>query len=323
MTGTIDPAYLDLLEDRATDGIPPRHSLSVAGARQAMEDGPEQRRDPVASWQDVRIPSAGTDIPLRIYQPEGSGPHPVLVYLHGGGWVRGTVDTIDAKCRTLTHKSDCVVASVGYRLAPEHPFPAAVQDARNAIQWVHDHAASVHGDPDRLGVGGMSAGGNLAAVMGLWARDHPDIELRHQLLLNPVTAYHPEFTSYREFDREHWEAVCPPGAGGYPLSLEDMVWYWDHYVRDPIDGAHPYAAPLEAREVGGTPPATIVTAELDPLRDEGRAYAERLRDADVPVEHREYDGVFHSFIALFSALDRADAAMDEVATLVASGLDTD
>lgn len=323
MGDLIDPAYRSLLEERAATGIPPRHALSVAGAREAITGGPKQRMDPIRGQRDIRIPGPGGDIPVRLYFPEGTGPHPVLVYLHGGGWVRGTIDAVDAKCRALSHKSGCLVASVGYRRAPEHPFPAAVQDARAAVTWLHENAETVQGDPDRLGVGGMSAGGNLAAVMALWCRDHGDIELSHQLLLNPVTAYHPDFDSYRRFDRTFWSEHCPPGAGGYPLSLEDMVWYWDHYLRDDIDGEHPYAAPLRAPDVGNTAPATVVTCELDPLRDEGRAYADRLADASVPVDRLEYDGVFHSFLAVFSELERADEALSDVAASVAAALDAD
>lgn len=320
MSDLIDPGYYALLEQQAESGVPPRHALSTAGARAVMEAGPEKYQYPVGAVQDVQIEGHDGDIPIRLYRPDGPGPFPVLVYLHGGGWVRGTIDAVDAKCRALAHKSGVMIASVGYRLAPEHPFPAAVQDSRRAVEWIAEFAPAFAADPNRIAVGGMSAGGNLTAVLALWFRDHSDIDIAYQLLLNPVTDYHPDLPSYSRFDRSFWMEECPPGAGGYPLSVEDMIWYWNRYLRDPVDAHNPYVSPLRAPHVGGTPPATVVVSELDPLRDEGVAYAERLEEADVPVEIIEYDGVFHSFVAVFSELERADAALDDIAHRISSAL---
>ena len=163
-------------------------------------------------------------------------------------------------------------------------------------------------------------GGNLAAVASLWARDHSDISIQHQLLLNPVTAYYPDNESFSTYSRAFWMEHCPTGAGGYPLSTEDMAWYWHRYLRSDVDAEHPYAVPLQARELADSPPATVVTSELDPLRDEGQAYARRLTDAGVPVKHIEYEGVFHSFLALWHELDRANTALAEVSNRITTAL---
>lgn len=319
MSVTIDPAYRELLIEMAEEGVPPRHSLSVAGSRQLLADAFD---DPRAgeNGRDLVVPGPDGDIPIRLYKPNHDGQLPVLIYYHGGGWVRGDLDIVDASCRALTKKTGCVVLSVDYRRAPENHFPAAVEDAYAAVQWATQYLDAFGADTDRVAVGGISSGGNLAAAVSLMARDDPDVSLEYQLLLNPVTDYSFDTDSYRRFDRKFWSQHCPDGAEGYPLSREDMQWYWNHYLKRDLDGEHPYASPLRARNLGNVPPATVATCEFDPLLDEGKTYAERLRGAGVDVTYREYDNVFHSFLSNFDELVRADEELDQLAKDVRSAL---
>jgi len=320
MSVTIDPAYYELLVEIAEEGVPPRQSLSVAGSRQLLADAFEDPRAGETS-RDLVVPGPNGEIPVRLYEPEREGPLPVLVYFHGGGWVRGDLDIVDASCRTLTERTECMVLSVDYRRAPENPFPAAVEDAYTAVEWATQYLDAFGADTDRITVGGISSGGNLAAAVSLMAREDPDVSLAYQLLLNPVTDHSFDTESYQQFDREFWSEHCPAGAEGYPLSREDMHWYWNHYLERDVDGKHPYASPLQARDISGVPPATVATCEFDPLLDEGRAYAERLRDAGVPVTYREYENVFHSFLSNFDELKRADEELDRLAADVREALD--
>lgn len=317
----IDNSYRSLLEEMAAGGVPPRHSLSVQGSRQILEDDLVADDGPtVAATTDLSIPGDGDGIPIRLYRPEGRSPYPVLVYLHGGGWVRGNLDTVDAGCCALANRSGCMVVSVDYRQAPEHPFPAAVKDTYATLEWITQYIDALGGDSDRVGIGGISSGGNLAAVASFMARSSDDITLEYQLLLNPVTDYSFDTESYRRFDRAFWSEVCPENAGGYPLSQEDMMWYWNHYLKDELDGQHPYASPLRMRDLSGVPEAMVVTCDLDPLRDEGKAYADRLEKAGVSVEYQNYEKVFHSFLSKFTELERADEAINDVAANVQSAL---
>ena len=312
MSVTVDPAYRELLKEMAEGGVPPRHSLSVSGSRQLLAESFE---DPQAGQtsRDLVVPGPRGEVPLRLYEPDRDSPRPVLVYYHGGGWVRGGLNIVDASCRTLVRKTECIVLSVDYRRAPENTFPAALEDAYAAVEWATQYLDALGADTDRIAVGGISSGGNLAAAVSLMARDDPALSLDYQLLLNPVTDHSFDTASYRQFDREFWSQHCPDGTEGYPLSREDMEWYWNHYLARDIDGAHPYASPLQARDLGGVPPATVATCEFDPLLDEGKAYADRLRETGVPVTYRKYDNVFHSFLSNFDELDRADEELDRLA----------
>jgi acetyl esterase len=324
----VDPAYRQLIAAQAEEegGIPPRHSLSTEGARALIEAdraADDAEPAPVGGVRNLSIPGPGGDLPVRLYWPERDGPHPVLVWVHGGGWVRGTLDTADERCRALARRADCMVVSVDYRKAPEHPFPAAFEDAYAAVAWAHDQIGGLGGDPDRIAVGGHSAGGNLSAAVSLAARDRgEDLGLQAQLLLCPVMDFDFTTDSYRRFDHDFWTEVCPENAGGYPLSREDMAWYRERYVPRGIDARHPYAAPLQARSVADVPPALVVTSELDPLHDEGAAYADRLREAGVPVDHDDHEAVFHSYLATFRDLDGADRKLDDVAAYVREHLHT-
>ncbi len=237
--------------------------------------------EPVAKVEDIAIPGGVTgDIPARVYTPAGEGPFPILVHFHGGGWVVGDLDGSDFECRALANAGGCVLVSVDYCLAPENKFPAPAEDAYRATCWVAENAAALGGNGD-VGVSGMSAGGNLAAVVALMARDREGPELVCQLLVVPVTDCGCDTASHVECGDE------------YLLTREEMQWFWSQYLATPKDGDLPYASPLRAPDLSGLPPARVHTAEFDPLRDEGQAYAERLQAAGVPVSYRCYEGMIH------------------------------
>ena len=267
-----------------------------------QREGMRARR--VTRVEDRAIPGPGGPIPVRIYTPPLPGALPALVFFHGGGFVVGDLDVADFRCRMLTDWVGCVVVSVDYRMAPEHIFPAAAEDCYAATAWVATNAAALAVDPARIAVGGDSAGGNLAAVVALMARDEGTPALAFQYLAYPVTDTDFETASYRD------------NAEGYGLSLAQMRWYWDQYVPDPEQRNNPLAAPLRAESLGGLPPALVVTAEFDPLRDEGEAYAKRLAGAGVKVELRRYDGLIHGFFGQTAEFAAARIAFnDSVAAL--------
>jgi acetyl esterase len=305
----LDPQARAFLRQLAADGMAPLSTLPVAEARAFMEamrplHGPST---PLPVVRDVRIDAAWGQIPARLYRAR-EGLAPLLVYFHGGGWVIGSLDTHDDVCRDLAAKADCAVLSVDYRLAPEHRFPAAADDCFAATSGAHAQAAGLGVDPDRLAVGGDSAGGNLAAVVSLMARDRGGPPLRFQLLVYPVTCGRMDTASHRE------------NADGYLLTHDAMVWFWNHYVPRAADREQPYAAPLRAPDLTGLPPALVLTAEFDPLRDEGEAYAERLRAAGVPTALCRYDGQIHGFLTMSALIDRARTALDETAAALRAAL---
>ena len=296
----IDPQAWFILKQLEAAGAPPMELLTPEQARMAADfrllaGVPEE----VERVENRMIPVPGGEIAVRIYTPAGDGPLPALVYYHGGGWVIGNLDTVDVPCRMLANRADCVVVSVDYRLAPEHKFPTAADDAYAAAKWVAENAASIQVDPERIAVGGDSAGGNLAAVVALMARDQGDLSLAYQMLLYPVTNHSYETDSYRD------------NADGYFLTKNTMVWFWNHYLRDEQDGQNPYASPLLADDLSGLPPAIVITAGFDPLRDEGEAYAARLREAGVPVEATRYDGMIHGFFWMPGALTEGVNAINQ------------
>jgi acetyl esterase len=308
----IDRQVQRLLDHYNRFGVPPFDTLTPEEARQQPtlvdaarellgQQGEDISPEPVGNVTDLAIPGPGGDLPIRIYRPKGSGLFPMLVYFHGGGWVLGNLENTDATCRALTNMAQCLVVSVDYRRAPEHPYPAAVDDAYAAVQWVFENAASIDGDPQRLAVGGESAGGNLAAVVCLRARDQGDPMPIYQALIYPVTNYAFDTPSYVE------------NADNPALSRDTMRWFWRQYLPDEQAGQQPYASPLRAPDLSGLPPAVIITAEYDPLRDEGEAYARRLRDAGVPVVSSRYTGMVHLFFRLAAFLEPARKALLEVA----------
>ena len=292
-------AILDML---AAQSSPPFRTLTPDDARALVKSAPPGPPPPeVAQIEERTIPGPGGEIPVRIYTPEGPAPFPVLVYFHGGGWVVCDLDTHDGICRALSNAAGCLTVSVDYRLAPEHKYPAAAEDAYAATQWVAAHAAAIGGDPTRTTIGGDSAGGNLAAVVALMARDRGGPPIALQALVYPVTDFNFESPSYRE------------NGEGYLLTRESMIWFWDHYLVDRAQGREPYASPLRATALEGLPPALVITAEYDPLRDEGEAYGARLAAAGVPTTTTRYDGMIHGFFTAVGTMDASATAIDEVA----------
>jgi acetyl esterase len=312
-------AYLDRMAAQAAAADPPPPPLDqispsvvreTFNRRLATVDGPAE---PVAKIEDREIPGPGGPIPVRVYTPEGQGPFPVLVYFRGGGWVAGTPETHDGVCRALANAADCVVVGVSYRLAPEHKFPAAPEDCYAATRWVAENASAIEGDATRVAVGGDSAGGGLAAVVALMARDRGGPSLVYQLIVYPVTNYDLTTPSYLE------EACNAPGMGS---SRDTMIYFWSQYLNDDADGRNPYASPLLAEDLSGLPPALVITAQYDVLRDEGQAYAARLHKAGVPVTVSNYESSRHGFFSAGTLSDYTKPAREEAASALRSAFTT-
>ena len=298
----LDPQAQAVLDQLAAMGLPPAHTVSPEEARVNLNARPRSPGPEMAKVEDRLIPGEGPDIPVRIYTPHGSGPFPGLAWFHGGGWVVGTLDTADGNARHMAAGAGCVVVSVGYRLAPDAKFPAAADDSYAATRWMADNAASINVDPVRIAVGGDSCGGNLAAVVSLMARDKGGPPLVFQLLVYPVTEWDFGTSSYRE------------NANGYLLTTDSMKWFWDHYLRSEEDASNPYAAPMAADDLSDLPPALVITAEFDPLRDEGEAYGRRLQAAGVPATNSRYDGMIHGFFSMSGVVDKGREAVLEAST---------
>lgn len=278
------PEYQALLAQMAEAGGPPITELSPAEAREMYRLMRPLNPDiVVGTVRDRTIPGPAGPVPVRVYTPPGDGPFPVFVNFHGGGWVIGDLDTADAVCRDICATAGCVVVSVDYRLAPEHPYPAAVDDAFAATRWAAGNMAEISGN-GRLAVGGESAGGNLAAVVSARARDQGGPDIHFQLLLYPVTDCDLDRASYLE------------NGQGYLLERDTMRWFWDHYCPDLAERRRADASPVRA-DLSNLPPALVVTAEFDPLRDEGEAYAAALEAAGARVEAVRYPGLVHDFFA--------------------------
>jgi acetyl esterase len=303
----VTPEVRGILDLLASLNMPPWETLSPAEAR-AMPRQTLGEPEQVAHIEDRSIPGPAGDIPVRVYRPSGEAPFPALVYFHGGGWVIGDIESHDMVCRALANASGCVVVSVDYRLAPEAKYPAAADDCYAATTYVAAHAAEFGADASRIAVGGDSAGGNLAAVVSQMARDRSGPELKFQLLIYPVTNYSFDTVSYRD------------NAEGYLLTLGSMRWFWGHYLANESDGAEVYASPLRATDLSGLPPALVITAEFDPLRDEGEAYGEALRKAGVAVTVHRYDGLIHAFWTMFAIIPEARQAIDESAAALRKAL---
>jgi acetyl esterase len=259
----------------------------------------------VARIEEMKIPGPGGEIPIRVYWPEENGPLPALVYYHGGGWVIGDLDTNDNLARMLAQKASAVVVSVDYRLAPEHPFPAAVDDCYAALQWVSRNAEQLNVDPSRIAVGGGSAGGNLTAAVALMARDSLGPGLVAQVMFYPATNLLELTTdSHRDF------------ADGYGLTRAHVEFFRDSYLPEPADRKSPYASPLLAESLENLPPAIVITAGFDVLRDEGIAYAERLEAAGVPTLHTDYPTMIHGFVTMDRVFGEAEEAIDAAAAVL-------
>lgn len=295
----LDPQAQAVMDQVAALGFPPAHTVSPAEARANGRARPRAPGPEVGQVEDRSIPGPDSEIPVRIYTPAGSGPFPVLVWFHGGGWVVGDLDSADATARHLTVGAGCIVVSVDYRLAPETKFPGPAEDCYAATQWVAQNAALINGAANNIAVGGDSSGGNLAAAVSLMARDRGGATPVLQLLVYPVT------------DRDFRTTSYQANADGYQLTRDTMIWYWDHYLEIEAGAANPYAAPLQAKELGELPPALVITAEYDPLRDEGEAYAQRLQAAGVATTCTRYDGMIHGFFGMSAVVDKGKQAIDQ------------
>jgi len=297
----LDPQVKAILDQMAS--LPRFEEMSVADARkQAIERSAAGKLPtlPVASVANRVIPGPAGDLPVRIYTPSGTGPFPLMVFFHGSGFVVCNLDTHDGTCRNLCSAAGCVVVSVDYRLAPEHKFPAGPNDCYAATKWAAAHARELNADPSHLVIAGDSAGGNLAAVTALMIRDKGGPALSGQLLVYPVTDYYyPSYPSYTE------------NAEGYGLTAAGMKWFWDHYLNDRGEADDPYASPMRALNLRGLPPALIITAEYDVLRDEGEEYGKRLADAGVRTKVTRYNGMHHGFFQMCGLVDKAKQALDE------------
>jgi acetyl esterase len=305
----LDPELATVVDEIEALGLPEWHALSVDAARRVEDEvfagDPEP---PVADVRDLAFDGPHGEVPVRVYRPaealdRSTPPARTLVHFHGGGWTLGTLDSIDGPCRELATRADAVVVSVDYRLAPEHPFPVAVDEAAAAAEWVADNAAAFGGDPERLGVSGTSAGAALALATCLYGRELGDdpVELAAQFLCYPIAGHDFETGSYRE------------NADGPLLTRADMRWFYDRYLRSPVDAHNPFAVPLRAADLGDLPAATVVTAGFDPLRDDGVALAERFEREGTPVEHRHYPAMAHGFCSLADRVETADEALSAVA----------
>jgi acetyl esterase len=300
----LHPQVLKFLEQQASLGLKPIVQCTPAEFRRMMLDGLASpgESEHVAVVEDRAAPGPAGPVPLRIYRPTPTGRLPALIYFHGGGWVGGNLETHDGLCRAIANAVNCAVIAVDYRLAPEHKYPAAAEDSFAATCWVRDQAAALDIDGRRIAVGGDSAGGNLAAVVSLMARDNHQPAPCLQVLLYPITECDLTTSSYRRF------------AEGFLLTRAAMQWFWCQYLAREEDAKQPYSAPLQVKDLGGLAPALVLTAEFDVLCDEGETYAERLRAAGVPTELTRYNGMVHGFIPRLNLFDSAQTALVQIAT---------
>ena len=298
-----DPDMQKILDKLATLGGKPIETLSAEEARRQPLLG-DAVKALLASDLNAATPGADVtvthryiagplgDFPIHLYTPPGAGPFPLVLYFHGGGFVIASTADYDSSVRALATAAQAIVVSVDYHQAPEHPFPAAPEDAFAAYLWLREHAGAINGEPGCIAVAGESAGGNLATVVSMMARDRSVAPPLHQLLIYPVVDNDMTRVSYRD------------NAHAKPLSRAMMAWFLKHYA-SPADAMNPYALPLKAASLTGLPPATVITAEIDPLRSEGQAYAKKLQAAGVPVSQRDFTGVTHEFFGLGAALPLA------------------
>jgi len=300
----LDPQAEALLQALAAANLPPLSQLSPEEARRLEREVPLPPLPPGVAVVDRSVPGPAGDLRVRCYTPQAArGPLPLLVYYHGGGFVLGSLETHGWLCAYLALKAEAVVASVDYRLAPEAPFPAPLEDAYAAWLWLAHHAEELGATPARLAIGGDSAGGNLAAGVSRWARDRKAPLPRLQVLFYPATDMVGDYPSKQEF------------AQGYGLTLEDMQWFGRHYLRRPEEAFSPEASPLRA-DLRGLPPTWLLTAEYDPLRDEGEAYLKALVSSGVSAGGRRCLGLIHGFASQAHLLERGREALDETAHLL-------
>jgi acetyl esterase len=308
----VHPQARAFLDQVAAANRPPIESVPLDEARAIFEELFTRLGGPgvdVAAVRDIEAPGPRGPIPVRIYTPHGAdGPRPLFVYCHGGGWVNGSRDSYDAVCRLLTRESGCVVASVDYRRAPEHPAPQPFEDAYAAFAWLAAHAGEIGADASRLGVGGDSAGGALAASIALKARDAGGPRIAHQLLVYPAVSNDDTTASFRLYGEGHF------------LTNERIAFYDRCYLPQPEQRANPYTKAMHAETLRGLPPATIILAECDPLYDMGVAYAERLRADGVAVDLKVYTGMIHAFFSFIAIFDDGRAAVTYAGQAVGAAL---
>ena len=291
----LNPILAAVLAQRTEVSAPPMHEGSPEAARtmyRAMNAG--YTREAVTRVRD----EDADGVPVRVYHPNPGVVLPALVYFHGGGWVIGDLETHDHICRKLANAVPCVVIAVDYRLAPEHPFPIPLDDCYTALNWVTKKATQLGIIPGKIAVGGDSAGGNLSAAISLKARDENGPAICHQLLMYPVTDASFDTPSYAD------------NAEGYLLTTDGMKWFWHHYIGDEVDPAQAYVSPLRASNLSNLPPTTVITAEFDPLRDEGESFAKLLAQAGTSVSMRRYDGMVHGFFAMADLLEAAQEVFE-------------
>lgn len=310
----IDPQVQVLLQLIKQSNQPEAWQLTPDQARESYLTRVNKLKvnEPIHRAEDRRIPGPGSDIPIRIYTPrelKTGEKLPVLVWYHGGGFVIGSLDTHDSACRMLANRADCLVVSVDYRLAPEHKFPAAVEDCEAALKWVALHAVEFGGDPRALAVGGDSAGANLAAVVAILARDAAHPKLAFQLLVYPCVAPEPETPSHHKFKE------------GYVLSRNSITYFFKQYVRSGKDYKDFRYAPLILDDLSSLPPALVIVAGFDPLRDEGIEYSKRLIEAGNRVRLTNYEGMVHGFYLMGGAVDAAKRAVAESASMLREAFD--
>ncbi|MDT8860257.1 alpha/beta hydrolase [Alkalihalobacillus sp. MEB130] len=293
-------AYLELFNQ-----MPAIQSMDPISVREMFAQAPpvEVELAPLAKIEDRFIPvDNNEEIKVRIYTPEGEGPFPLFVYYHGGGWVLGDIETSDASCRLIANRTGSIVVSVDYRLSPEFKFPIPLQDSYAALEWVQENATHLNGNASKLVVGGDSAGGNLATVAAMVARDQNGPQISAQVLIYPVTDLAYNTASYEEFQQ------------GFGLDKDLMIWFGDHYIRDESDQKDKYVAPLVAEDLSNLPQALVITAECDVLRDEGLAYAKRLKNASVNVETICEKGLVHGYFTNMAVFpDRIKGTVSSIA----------
>jgi acetyl esterase len=307
-TVTLNAALRQLIQTKVAHTHAPQWEMPIADVRQAFRNlwTPAMTGEPVSirHTKDVAIPGAEAPIPARIYAPVSPKPPPIMLYFHGGGYVKGGIEESDAFCRNLAHVTRHLVLSIGYRLAPEHLFPAALDDAVAATAWAGTHAAELGGASGPVVVCGESAGGNLAAVTCLRLRSDPRVAIRHQVLLQPVV----------DFTLSYPSIAMPPSECLVPR--EDLAWYYRTYCGDQCDPKDPRVSPIFAADLSGLPSALIVTAEYDTLRDEAQAYAKRLETAGVATRYTCYAGMVHGFLQMRGLVAEAQSATEEIARAV-------
>ena len=309
----LHPQAQQVIEATRALGLPPNHTVTPAEARANAAQRPRAPGPEVGKVEDRAVPGPAGDVPVRIYTPAGDGPFPILVWYHGGGWVVGNLESADGTARHLCAGSGNIVVSVDYRLAPEAKYPEPLDDCYAATLWASEHAEELGGVAGVVSVGGDSAGGNLAAAVSIRAAETGDVHVSHQLLVYPVTD--------TEFDNGSYQ----DNGAGYNLERDVMIWYWDHYLADPAQVADPLVAPMrlpaDFEAMDSLAQALILTAEYDPLRDEGEAYGSLLNDYGVPAATKRYAGMIHGFFGMAGVMDTAREAMDDACEFLRGAVD--